>query len=120
MELLGGTHSGFLNREVPFVDNTDTEECQRLLESGAAGGIPLQFVEDLTRGVGPGVLEPEDCPALCEQHFTPTMGATRQLRLVRAATLAHFEATLRNRWDAAWFLEERLEEQPDVVVFVKK
>ncbi|WP_395846583.1 alpha/beta hydrolase family protein [Cystobacter fuscus] len=123
VELLGGTHSGFMNREAPFLENTDTPECQALLDSGATGGPDApnsRFADDLRRGAGPGVIEPAGCTPLCSQRFTQTMGATRQLLLVRAATLAHFEATLRNRWDAKWFLSEQLEEEPDVDVFVKK
>ncbi|WP_395856062.1 alpha/beta hydrolase family protein [Cystobacter fuscus] len=123
VELLGGTHSGFMNREVPFVQNTDTMECQALLDSGATGdqdALHSRFAEELRRGAGPGVLVPGGCTPLCSQRFTQTMGATRQLRLVRAATLAHFEATLRNRWDAMWFLSEQLGEEPDADVFVKK
>ncbi|WP_187345081.1 alpha/beta hydrolase family protein [Cystobacter ferrugineus] len=122
VELLGGTLSGFMNREVPFVENTDTQQCQALLDSGATGADVLnsRFAEDLRRGAGPGVIEPVGCTPLCSQRFTQTMGATRQLLLVRAATLAHFEATLRNRWDAKWFLSEQLEAEPDVDVFVKK
>ncbi|WP_263436614.1 hypothetical protein [Stigmatella hybrida] len=42
------------------------------------------------------------------------------MRLVRAATLAHFEATLRSRSDAMGFLPTQLQEEPDVEVFVKK
>jgi dienelactone hydrolase len=122
VELLGGTHSGFMNREVPFVNNTDTRLCQDLLDSGAtSGGIQQsRFADDLLRDVDPGVLEQGDCSDLCSQSFTQTMGATRQLRLIRAATLAHFEATLRKHFDAAWFLQQQLEQQPDVDVFIKK
>jgi dienelactone hydrolase len=118
MELLGGTHSGFMNRELPFITNSDTPECQLLLDSGATEGeVGGRFEQDITRGVGPGVLHPTQCTPLCSERFTQTMGATRQRTLNYAATLAHFEATLRERGDAAFFLTHVLAAQPDVQVF---
>ncbi|HSP79618.1 MAG TPA: hypothetical protein VLQ93_13865, partial [Myxococcaceae bacterium] len=96
MKLLGGTHSGFLNREIPFVTNSDTALCQQLLESGATMTGREEFAEDIIRGVGPGAIDPTACEPLCSQSFVQTMGATRQQSLNYAATLAHFEATLRN------------------------
>ncbi|WNG36442.1 hypothetical protein F0U61_24255 [Archangium violaceum] len=121
VELVGGTHSGFMNREIPFLNNTDTPECQRLLDSGATQGdiTTGQFAEDISRGVGPGALDPSTCTPLCSESFQQTMGASRQLTLARAATLAHFEANLRGRWDAAYFLTTHLDREPDVEVHVK-
>jgi dienelactone hydrolase len=119
VELLGGTHSGFMNREQPYVENSDTRECELLLMSDPMRGQG-EFVARLIAGVDPGVFDPGSCLPLCGQRYRQTMGATRQLRLSRAATLAHFEATLRGRVDAALFLSWLLGRNPDVVVHIKR
>lgn len=119
VELLGGTHSGFMNRERPYVENTDTRECELLMETDPMQG-QAEFVARLTAGVDPGVFEPSACLPLCGQRYEQTMGATRQIRLTRAATLAHFEATLRGRTDAAQFLTRILDRYPDVEVRTKR
>jgi dienelactone hydrolase len=119
VELLGGTHTGFMNREQPLVANTDTRECELLVaaESSQAGA---DFGEALRQGAWPDAYSPNACPPTCSQRLVQTMGATRQLQLARAATLAHFEATLRGRQDAAAFLTARLDQLPDVQVQSKR
>ena len=120
VKLLGGTHAGFMNREQPYVENTDTRECALLLSADPTRG-QTAFEEAITRGVGPDAINFAGCPLLCGERFRQTMGATRQLRLTRAATLAHFEATLRGRWDARLFLSLLLDRNnPDVEVRVKR
>jgi len=118
-ELLGGTHSGLMNQELPFVRNTDTAECQRLLASGATGAGNDEFFEGVTAGVGPDAFDGSICTPLCSDEFVQTMGATRQLMLTRAATLAHFDAHLKGRSFAAQFLTRYLDREPDVEVFIK-
>ncbi|HSO00034.1 MAG TPA: hypothetical protein VLS89_17190 [Candidatus Nanopelagicales bacterium] len=44
----------------------------------------------------------------------------RQIDIAQAATLAHFEATLRGRRDSAVFLTVILDKLPDVEVQVKR
>nr|AYM54195.1 hypothetical protein [Sorangium cellulosum] len=119
VELIGGTHSGFLNVEVPFVLNTDTIECERLLsfEPEQADDI---LAETISRGAGPDAFDPEGCPELCGERLDQTMGATRQLELTNAAILAHFEATLRGREDAAFVVTHELAGEPDVRVEAKR
>jgi dienelactone hydrolase len=116
LELEGGTHTGFMNREIPFVANNDTPECERLLSFNPMSG-DAAFNEALTRGVGPGVIDPTGCTPLCATRFAQTMGASRQIELSRVATLAHFEAVLKGRPDAGEFLREQLSTQaPDAQV----
>ncbi|WP_437602011.1 hypothetical protein WMF28_10335 [Sorangium sp. So ce590] len=102
------------------MNNTDTMECERLLSADPrAGNEALE--EGITRGVGPGAFDLAGCPELCGERLTQTMGATRQLTLTRAATLAHFEARLRGREDAERFLTHEIdEENPDVRVETKR
>ncbi|WP_437680062.1 alpha/beta hydrolase family protein [Sorangium sp. So ce131] len=119
VELIGGTHSGFMNQEIPFVNNTDTIECERLLSANPQGGNEA-LVEGITEGVGPGAVDFAQCSELCGERFTQTMGATRQLELSRAATLAHFESRLRGREDAEPLVLHELDEQPDVDVETKR
>lgn len=119
-ELIGGTHSGFMNNELPFVNNTDTRECELLLSSGGTDPAgTAAFVADISAGVGPGAVDPSTCAPLCSQSFTQTMGATRQLRLARAATLAHFDAHLRGSITGAVYVNHGLDELPDVEVSTK-
>lgn len=120
VELLGGTHSGFMNREQPYVENTDRQLCAELVEADPMRG-QAEFVARLTAGAPPGLFDPTPCEPICGQQFRQTMGATRQIRLTRAATLAHFEATLRGRVDAALFIITSLgRNNPDVAVYVKR
>ena len=118
-ELLGGVHSGFMNRELPFVRNTDTRECQALLSTGATGVGEAELAQDIAEGVGPDAFAGAACTPLCSQELVQTMGATRQLQLTRAATLAHFDAHLRGRATEAQFLTKYLDRNPDVEVFIK-
>ncbi|MFY0575067.1 alpha/beta hydrolase family protein [Cystobacter fuscus] len=64
VNLLGGTHTGFMNLEIPFVNNTDTQECERLLSLDPTAGED-QLAEDLTRGVGPDVFNAAGCSPPC-------------------------------------------------------
>ena len=118
MKLLGGTHSGFMSTEQPLVVNTDIRACQLLLAAGPQGG-DAQLYAAITQGVGPAAFDPTGCGPLCGQVFTQTMGATRQLKLTRAATLAQFEAVLRGNLFALGFLTAGLDPQPDVEVSFK-
>lgn len=118
VELVGGNHAGFMNTERLFVQNTDRRECELLLTSGGTQGFEA-FEADITAGVGPDALDPSGCTPLCSEQFTQTMGATRQIKLARAATLAHFEAVLRGNAYAAAFLEHALDDLPDVEVSTK-
>ncbi|WP_437534842.1 hypothetical protein WME79_11570 [Sorangium sp. So ce726] len=120
IELTGGIHTGFMARETPFVANTDTLECERLLSAGPGrGGAAL--AAGIINGVGPGAFNPTGCTPLCSQRYTQTMGATRQLKLARAATLAHFEASLRGRENVVRLLTRELaEEAQDVEVLTKR
>ncbi|MEZ4302719.1 MAG: hypothetical protein R3B70_47790 [Polyangiaceae bacterium] len=117
IELIGGTHVGFLNQEVPFVDNNDTPECERLVALQTPGfGAMLGGIID---GVGPGTIDPATCGPFCADRFPQTMGASRELKIARAATRAHFDAALRNSPAAKAFLGQSLGGQPDVNVHSK-
>lgn len=117
-ELLGGTHSGFLNAERPFVENSDDIECERLLAAGPQQG-DAAFAASINAGA-PGAFDPSGCSTgICQQQFLQTMGATRQQKLTRAATLAHFEAELRDDPLAEQFLRTGLDALPDVDVRAK-
>ncbi|WP_437309474.1 alpha/beta hydrolase family protein [Sorangium sp. So ce388] len=120
VELTGGIHSGFMARETPFVANTDTLECARLQSAGPGrGGAAL--AAGIINGVGPGAFDPTGCTPLCSQRYTQTMGATRQLKLARAATLAHLEASLKGREAVnRRLLRELAEEAQDVQVQTKR
>ena len=65
----------------------------------------------MTNGVPGDVYRRDDCDLerFCNNGYVQTMSADRQLQLVRIATLAHFEANLRGRADAAAFIERSLE-----------
>lgn len=118
MKLLGGTHSGFMSTEQPLVVNSDIRACQLLLAAGPQGGNGA-LKAAITNGVGPDAYDPMGCGPLCGQVLTQTMGATRQLKLTRAATLAQFEAVLRGNPIALAFLTGGLDPQPDVEVSFK-
>jgi len=58
---------------------------------------------------------------VCVESRFQTMHGDREVELAKIATLAHFEAILRGRADAARFLDEVFAAQdPDVEVSVKK
>jgi hypothetical protein len=116
-KLIGGTHSGFMNTERPLVASSDITACDLLLAAGPQGGAQIRAA--ITGGVGPAAFDSTGCSPLCGQVFPQTMGATRQIKLARAATLAHFEAILRGKQFAAAFLTEGLDALPDVDVSVK-
>ncbi|WP_437678408.1 alpha/beta hydrolase family protein [Sorangium sp. So ce131] len=120
VELTGGTHSGFMGRETPFVENTDTLECTRLLSTGPGrGGAAL--AAGIINGVGPGAFDPAGCTPLCSQRHPQAMGATRQLKLARAATLAHFEESLRGHEEVSHLLLRDLaNEVEDAHVLTKR
>lgn len=118
MKLLGGTHSGFMSTEQPLVVNTDIRACQLLLAAGPQSG-DAQLKAAITAGVGPDAYDSMGCGPLCGQVLTQTMGATRQLKLTRAATLAQFEAVLRGSPIALAFLTAGLDPQPDVEMSFK-
>ncbi|KYG04351.1 hypothetical protein BE21_47270 [Sorangium cellulosum] len=122
VKLLGGTHSAFMNMEIPYVEDTDTVLCQIAQSMGDITRGSEQLFEDLTRGVGPGAVDPEGCDEFpfCGTRFTQTMGATRQLTIARAATLAHFDATLKRRLLRARLVVPALEAAPDVVLKIKR
>jgi dienelactone hydrolase len=117
-KLTGGTHSGFMNTEQPLVVSTDIRACELLLAAGPQQGN-AQIYAAITGGVGPAAFDPTGCAPLCGQVFPQTMGASRQIKLARAATLAHFEAALRGNPLAAAFLAAGLDALPDVDVSVK-
>ena len=117
-ELLGGTHSGFSNTERPAVTNTDVLECERLLSSDPTQD-DLILQQSIEQGAGPGAFDDAICGDLCSVRLPQTMGARRQDQIARAATLAHFEATLKGRSEAAVFRDVKLDQLPDVVVQIK-
>jgi dienelactone hydrolase len=117
-KLIGGTHSGFMNVERPLVPNSDILVCQMLLAANPQQA-DAQIEAVVTQGAGPGAFEPSTCGQLCGQVLPQTMGATRQIKLARAATLAHFEAFLRGNQFALAFLTSGLDTLPDVEVSVK-
>ncbi|AUX32556.1 uncharacterized protein SOCE836_046970 [Sorangium cellulosum] len=122
VKLLGGNHTGFLNMDIPDVENTDTVLCELVQSMGGISGGSEQLFEDLTRGVGPGAVDPGGCDEFpfCGTRFTQTMEAARQLTIARAVTLAHFDATLKGRLLRVGLVVPALEAAPDVVLKIKR
>jgi dienelactone hydrolase len=118
--LIGGNHLGFIGAEIPGVPNTDRAIGCGAVENAGTGGIEELFV-DLTAGAGPDAVDATSCgTGICAQSFVQTMHADRQVELTKIATLAHFEAILRGRADAARYLAEVFAaDNPDVELSVK-
>jgi predicted dienelactone hydrolase len=108
VRLHGGTHVGFIGIDVPSAQNSDEVVGCSAVQSAGTGGLDA-LAADLTNGAGADAVDPAPCGAgVCSEKFVQTMRAARQLELTKIATLAHFEATLRGRRDAARFIEVSL------------
>ena len=113
LRLEGGTHVGMLGIDAPGAENADIlVGCAAVLnevgeedESSFAGSQEL-----FTQGLSGDVYRADGCDLerFCNNGYVQTMSAARQLQLVRIATLAHFEANLRDRADAAAFITQSL------------
>lgn len=112
VRLEGGTHVGMLGIDAPGVNSDLTVGCAAVLgevgeenETSFAGSAEL-----LSRGVAGDVYRIDGCDLerFCNNGYVQTMSAERQLQLVRIAALAHFEANLRGRADAAAFITQSL------------
>ena len=119
VRLAGGNHVGFIGVEIRGAPNSDSIGCTAV-ESAGTGGI-ANLVADLSPGAGPMAVDLANCgPGICAESFVQTMHATRQIELTKIAMLAHFEAVLRGRADAARFVSESFAAgDPDVEVTVK-
>lgn len=113
VRLDGGTHVGMLGIDAPGINSDLTIGCAAVLgevgeedEDSFAGSAAL-----LTEGLDGDVYRIDGCDLerFCKNGYVQTMSAERQLKLVRIATLAHFEATLRGRTDAAAFVSQSLD-----------
>ena len=125
VELEGGTHVGMLGIDVPGAVNSDiTVGCAAVQnevddedeESFAASA------ELFRAGVDGDVYRADGCNTelFCQHGFVQTMSGDRQVELVRVATLAHFEAHLNGRADAAAFVSGPLGAgNPDTRVRIK-
>jgi len=117
-KLVGGTHVGFTNIEIPDAGNSDQIGCGAVTAAlgGSSTSVPYAqtLADDLNAGTNGGVAA-NDCGTVCGQTFTQTMHADRQLELQKAATLAHFEAVLRGKKDAAAYLATSFDEGNDDV-----
>jgi predicted dienelactone hydrolase len=121
VRLAGGTHVGFMGIDIPDAGNTDQVIACGAVQ-GAIGANPADAgAGGLSSALGAGVLDYASCGKVCGETFLQTMRGARQLALTRIVTLAHFEAVLRGRADAARFLSERLEhDNQDVQVTIKR
>ncbi|MEO2236908.1 MAG: hypothetical protein ABGW95_01500, partial [Candidatus Poseidoniia archaeon] len=76
-----------------------------------------RLAEGIQAGLEGNLVDPDSCTeGFCDNGFQHSMSGSRQLELTRAGTLAHFEATLRGRDDAAAFIATTLGSQKDVTV----
>jgi hypothetical protein len=125
VRLEGGTHVGMLGIDAPGAVNSDIVvgcaavqgEVDEEGEDSFAGSAEL-----LTDGLDGDVFRPDGCDLerFCNNGYEQTMSADRQLQIVRVATLAHFEAHLRGRADAAAFIRQSLAQgNADVAVSIK-
>ena len=122
VNLLGGNHLGFTGLDLPGDENSDEIGCKAVAAAIANGDAGIdQLTRKLTENASPDVVDPSSCNrGVCEQRFLQTMGGARQLELAGVAALAHFEAVLRGRADAARFLTEAFAaNNPEVEVSVK-
>jgi hypothetical protein len=79
------------------------------------------LIADLSTGAGPEAVDLANCGEICAESFVQTMRAARQIELTKIAMLAHFEAVLRGRADAARFVADAFAAgDPDVEVDVKR
>ena len=124
MASLQTSDNGFIGIDVDGPRNADAVVGCPVIgaggENAAAGFAALG--EKLVEGVGPGAIDPNGCSTdICQQELPQTMTADRQIELTRAAVLAHFEATLRGRAQAArWLAETLAATNGDVAVEVKR
>jgi predicted dienelactone hydrolase len=119
----GGTHVGFLGIDVPGDQNSDLViGCPAVLSTDVMESDQQALLtERLTAGLSGEIIADGCTESFCENGFAQTMSAERQLHLSTIATLAHFEATLRDRSDAARYLREVLgRDNADVEVTVKR
>ena len=125
LRLEGDTHVGMLGIDAPGAENSDVlVGCAAVAnEVGEEDESSFSGSEDLfTRGLSGDVYRADGCDLerFCNNGYVQTMSAQRQLQLVRIATLAHFEANLRGRADAAAFLARALgPNNPDAAVQTK-
>ncbi len=110
----GGTHVGMLGIGVADATNTDLvvgcPQVESLVDEAVFSGTFEPSASLFVEGLSGDVYRPEGCDTdrFCDNGYVQTMSAERQVELVRIATLAHFEATLRGRADAQAFIERRL------------
>jgi predicted dienelactone hydrolase len=113
--LVGGTHTGFLGIDNPDANNTDELGCSAV--QSAIGGSTFDpsavqpLITQLDAGTNGNIADVAGCGPVCATQYTQTMRGPRQLELTKAATLAHFEAVLRGRADAAAYLTTSLDAQ---------
>jgi predicted dienelactone hydrolase len=120
VKLIGGTHIGFTGIDSPGATNSDQLACGAV--QGAIGcTVPASpdLATKLDEGVVGGAFNAAGCGPVCGETFTQTMRATRQVELVKAVTLAQFEAILRGREDAALYLREGLAKTATDVAVMK-
>ena len=108
LELIGGTHVGFIGIDVPGAVNSDRTVGCGAVESAGMSGINDLITALTENGTDPGAVDAGNCNAFCSDNFAQTMSATRQLELARAATLAHFDSVLRGRADARRYLTDAI------------
>lgn len=117
--LHGGNHVGFLGIDVGEGRNADTAiGCPAIGRGGSAAVSGIGRLFDLLQeGVGPAAIDGRTCPLSCLEELPQTMRAARQLEITRAAALAHFDAHLRARSDAArWLATSLVREAPEATL----
>ena len=122
---IGGTHVGLIGIGIPGSFNSDvTVGCAAVEQTGAPNidRGDSAITEAIQAGLSGELINDDVCPlTFCENGFEQGMTAGRQTELARIAVLAHFEATLRDRADAAAFIEQVLgAENSDLEVTVKR
>jgi len=120
--LIGGNHVGFLGIDIPNEPHSDSIGCIAVGNVDPESGAAL-LAQELTAGTTPDVVDAGGCGdnPVCGELFVQTMRGARQTELQMAATLAHFEAELRGRADAAAFRDRVFgSENADVEVTLKR
>lgn len=117
-KVVGGTHVGFMGLDLhpPDGGNSDQIGCDSV--QGAVGtnvdpATYQELVDQLTDGADGGAVNSSLSTTVCATKYPQTMSGERQLELTKAATLAHFEAILRGRKDAAAYLSRSFDADND-------
>lgn len=120
-KVIGGTHVGFMGIDLKPPDGGNSDQLGCSAVQGALGTtVDVAAYQDLAAQLidgadGGAVIIPsaEAGVSVCATKYAQTMSGDRQLELTKAGTLAHFEAIIRGRKDAAAYLQTSFDDQND-------